>query len=138
VRTRLLVDECLSVGLVAVAKSRGLPADHVTWLGKSGWQDRNLTAYAVDNDYVMVTNNRRHFLREYAKLVIHNGLIIIVPAMDRSGQKSLFSRALDAVADRDGDIVNSAVEVLRDGLVHVRSWTSGQHDLDHVSDPKWG
>jgi predicted nuclease of predicted toxin-antitoxin system len=62
-RDRLLVDECLSVGLLALAKERGIAADHVCWIGKSGWQDRNLVTFALDSDYVVVTNNRRHFLR---------------------------------------------------------------------------
>jgi hypothetical protein len=40
---RLLIDECLSQGLLAVAKERGTHADHVVWLGKSGTQDWNLS-----------------------------------------------------------------------------------------------
>lgn len=36
---RILVDECLSVALVATAKARGHDALHVVWLGKQGAQD---------------------------------------------------------------------------------------------------
>ena len=61
---RLLIDECLSQGLAAVAKARGIQADHVTWLGKSGMQDWNLVPFALAHDYTIVTNNRRDFLRQ--------------------------------------------------------------------------
>jgi predicted nuclease of predicted toxin-antitoxin system len=121
---RLLVDECLSVGLVAVAKGRGFPADHVTYLGKSGWQDRNLAAFALENSYIVVTNNRRHFLKEYTKLDIHGGLIVIVPAVKRIEQQRLFDKVLDILADRKHDLVNHLAEVVADGTIHVRDGAS--------------
>jgi predicted nuclease of predicted toxin-antitoxin system len=138
VNDRLLVDECLSVSLVAVAKDRGIAADHVTYLGKGGWQDRNLVPFAVEYDYVMVTNNRRHFLKEYAKLDIHSGLIVIIPAVKREIQQRLFERALDALTSGNEAIVNKVVEVLLDGTVHIREWTSEDHDIGHISNPAWG
>jgi hypothetical protein len=49
---RFLIDECLSVGLVAVAKERGFQADYIAYLGKSGWSDWNLVSYALENDYI--------------------------------------------------------------------------------------
>ncbi|WP_424594531.1 DUF5615 family PIN-like protein [Bradyrhizobium sp.] len=61
---RFLIDECLSGALVAVAKAQGYPADYVTHLGKAGWQDWNLVRFAVANDYIIVTDNRKDFLRE--------------------------------------------------------------------------
>ncbi|RAI43285.1 DUF5615 family PIN-like protein [Rhodoplanes roseus] len=134
---RLLIDECLSVSLVAVAKTRGIHADHVTWLVKSGWQDRNLAAFALDNDYVVVTNNRRHFLREYANLSLHCGLIVVVPAAPRTAERALLGKALDVFAELDGDLVNMAVEVLEDGRVLVRTWCSAANDRDHIDDPTW-
>ncbi|MFL9826568.1 DUF5615 family PIN-like protein [Rhodoplanes sp. SY1] len=135
--SRLLIDECLSVSLVASAKARGIACDHVAWLGKTGWQDRNLAAFALDNDYVVVTNNRRHFLREYARLPIHCGLIVIVPAVPRVVQKRLLGQALDALAERGGDLVNTAIEVLNDGRVVVRAWSSEAHDSRYIDDPMW-
>jgi len=96
---KFLIDECLSVGLVAVAKARGHHADHVAHLGKSGWQDWNLVPFALANDYVLVTNNRADFLTRYAKLDVHNGLIIIIPNLKRADQNRLFDRALDVVSE---------------------------------------
>jgi len=131
-RDRFLVDECLSVSLVALAKERGIAADHVGWLGKAGWQDHNLVPLVLENDYIFVTNNRRHFLREYAKLELHNGLVVIVPAVER-----LFESALDAFANVKDGFVNKIVEILLDRSVHVREWTSKDHDIRHISHPGW-
>jgi predicted nuclease of predicted toxin-antitoxin system len=97
---RFLIDECLSGALVAVAKAQGYPADYVTHLGKAGWQDWNLVRFAVANDYIIVTDNRKDFLREYAKLDVHAGLVIIIPKGTRSQQMTLFQKALDVVARR--------------------------------------
>jgi hypothetical protein len=93
--------------------------------------------FALDNDYIVVTNNRRHFLREYAKQEVHNGLVVIVPALDRLGQQRLFEKALDALANLNDDLANKVVEVLSDGSVHIREWTSKDHDIGHISDPRW-
>jgi predicted nuclease of predicted toxin-antitoxin system len=66
---RFLIDECLSVGLVAVAKERGFQADYIAYLGKSGWSDWKLVSYALENDYIFVTNNRRDFLKGTQRLI---------------------------------------------------------------------
>ncbi len=133
----ILVDECLSVALVAVAKERGISALHVGHIGKSGWQDWNLAPYALDHDYIVVTNNRRHFLREYLKHDVHNGLIIVVPNVERDDQIRLFGLALDVALELDAEMTNSLVEVLADGTVHVRTWTSEDHDIGHIQNPTW-
>ena len=134
---RFLIDECLSVGLVAVAKERGFQADYVAYLGKSGWSDWNLASHALENDYIFVTNNRRDFLKEYTKTDLHNGLIIIVPDTKRADQQRLFGKALDVVSKRNDDLVNKLIEVLLDGSVHIRDWTGQNHDIGHISSPKW-
>ncbi len=123
---KFLIDECLSATLVAVAKTRGFQADHATYLGKSGWQDWNLAAFAVANDYIIVTNNRRDFLRIYANLDLHNGLVVIVPDVTRADQQRLFKMVLDFV------------EVLPDDGLHIRPWSDENHDIGHVFNPDWG
>jgi hypothetical protein len=87
---RLLIDECVSQGLLAVAKARGLHANHVVWLGKGGMQDWNLVPFALDRDYAFVTNNRRDFSQEYAHLSTQDGLIILVPMVEHDEQIRLF------------------------------------------------
>jgi hypothetical protein len=130
---KLLIDECLSGSLVAAAKVRGLLAHYVPHVGKAGWQDYNL----VENDYTVVTNNRKHFLREYAKLGIHNGLIVIVPSVRPEIQRVLFDSALNVMSQGNDDIANKLVEVLLDGTVHVSEWASEDHDTEHIQNPTW-
>jgi hypothetical protein len=134
---KLFIDECLSAALVAVAKVRGIIADYGPYIGKAGWQDWNIVPFVLANDYIIVSNNRRHFLKEYIKVSLHNGLIIIVPSVEREEQVRLFEIALNAVRDLNDDLVNKVVEVLRDGSVHVRKWTSEEHDIGHIDNPRW-
>jgi len=40
---KFLIDECLSLDLVAVARGSGFGgSSHVVWLGKGGWKDGTL------------------------------------------------------------------------------------------------
>jgi predicted nuclease of predicted toxin-antitoxin system len=117
----ILIDECLSPELVAVALVRGLIATHVIWLDRDGSLDRELAALAAKRNYVFVTNNRRDFLRLYAALEIHNGLIIIVPSVGAEEQRRLFGLALD-VAEQQDSLINLLIEIHADGTVEVRNW----------------
>lgn len=134
---RFLIDECLSVGLVALAKERSFQADHVAHIGKSGRSDWNLAAYAVENGFIFVTNNRRDFLKEYAKLDLHSGLIVIVPDTKRADQQRLFGKVLDILSKRNDDLVNKLIEVLLDETVYIRDWTSQNHAIQHILSPEW-
>lgn len=134
---RFLIDECLSVALAAVAKARGFPADFGPHLGLAGWQDWNIARFAFDNDYIIVTNNRRDFLREYLKFDVHAGLVILVPHVDRDRQIKLFSGALDQFALAEDWPVNMLIEVLEDETVHIRQWSHEEHDLGHIAKPGW-
>ncbi|KQT55334.1 MULTISPECIES: DUF5615 family PIN-like protein [unclassified Aureimonas] len=134
---RFFIDECLSAQLVAVAKARGLDADFGPHIGKAGWQDWNLTRFALENDYIFVTNNRRDFLKEYAAQELHNGLIVIVPNVERDDQKRLFGVVLDHLADMYELPVNKLIEVLEDGSIHQRDWFDGDVDPGHIDEPDW-
>lgn len=134
---RIFIDECLSAALVALAKNKGVIAVYGPHVGKAGWQDWNIVPFALENNYIIATNNRRHFLGEYIKLDVHNGLIIIVPNVERADQMRLFEIALEATLELAEGIVNKVVEVLRDGSVHVREWTSEEHEISHIGNPRW-
>jgi hypothetical protein len=108
--------------LAAVTQARGLAAMHVTWLNMEGTEDWDVAALAAERDYVVVTNNRRDFLRLYAELEVHNGLIIIVPAVLRVAQRRLFEIALDT-AERQDSLINLLIEVHADGSVDVCDWS---------------
>jgi predicted nuclease of predicted toxin-antitoxin system len=105
---RFLIDECLSVHLVAVARRAGHDAHHVAHLGRAGWKDWNVARYARDGDFILVTNNASNFRRLYAAQLLHAGLVILVPAVGRNLQQHLFKAAI-------GEPVNRVLEVDLDG-----------------------
>ena len=121
----ILIDECLSPRWVSVAQARGLAAMHVAWLNLEGADDWAVATLAAERDYVVVTNNRRDFLRLYAQLGVHNGLIIIVPAVLRAEQIRLFELALDAAEQQDS-LIDLLTEAHADGSVEVRNWAKTQ------------
>jgi hypothetical protein len=92
--------------------------------------------FAVANDYIVVTDNRRDFLKEYAKLEVHAGLVILLPKATRHQQMTLFQKALDVYSARNDDLVNKLIEVAGDGSVHIGDWNAGEHDIGHIDTPK--
>ena len=68
---KLLIDECLSLELVRVARERGFGESmHVNHLNLCE-DDGTVLACAVDRGYVLVTNNSRDFLRRVERVEIH-------------------------------------------------------------------
>jgi hypothetical protein len=117
---RFFIDECLSASLVAVAKERGLLADFGPHIGMAGWQDWNIARFAFENGYVVVTNNRRDFLREYLKREMHDGLGHHRSQCGaRAADRSLLQRARHLTEMNDPP-VNKIIEILADGTIHVR------------------
>jgi predicted nuclease of predicted toxin-antitoxin system len=107
---RFLIDECLTIDLVAVAHQAGHEAQHVARVGKAGWKDWNVARHAAEGDFVVVTNNASDFRRLYAAQPLHAGLVIIIPSVNRIEQQRLFRGALDELA-RFGEPVNHVLEV---------------------------
>jgi predicted nuclease of predicted toxin-antitoxin system len=111
---RFLIDECLSIDLVAVAREAGHDTQHVAHVGKAGWKDWNVARYASDGDFVLVTNNASDFRRLYETQPLHAGLVILIPNVSRVLQQRLFKAALDELTML-GEPVNRVLEVDLDG-----------------------
>jgi predicted nuclease of predicted toxin-antitoxin system len=111
---RFLIDECLSLHLVGVARHAGHDAQHVAHIGRAGWKDWNVVRHAGDGDFVLVTNNASDFRRLYAAQPLHAGLIILIPVVGRALQHKMFQAALDELA-LIGEPVNRVLEVDLDG-----------------------
>jgi predicted nuclease of predicted toxin-antitoxin system len=111
---RFLIDECLSVHLVDVARHAGHDAQHVAHIGRAGWKDWNVVRYAGDGDFVLVTNNASDFRRLYAAQPLHAGLIILIPVVGRALQQKLFQAALDELGVI-GEPINRVLELDLDG-----------------------
>ena len=119
---KLLIDECLSIKLVEIARQRGNPeSSHVVWLGKSGWKDWELKSFILEGEWTFVTRNSLDFRGsqhnpgsrgQYADVELHAGLICLngPVGMNRDLQLELFNRALDEI-DRDPSLVNQVLEV---------------------------
>jgi hypothetical protein len=121
---RLLIDECLTPELVALA----IAAGHVEstcardrgLLGATDWQ---LLDYAIRKDFTLVTHNARDFRGAgasgpgglYSASEIHCGLICLGSEypMDIERHRTLFAIALGELA-RLPDLVNQAMEVFED------------------------
>lgn len=111
---RFLIDECLTIELVAVANRAGHEARHVAHIGRRGWKDWNVVRHAAESDFILVTNNASDFRRLYAKEALHAGLVILIPNVRREPQRRLFRGALDQLAII-GEPVNRVLEVDLDG-----------------------
>lgn len=121
VRYRFLFDECLTKSLPDVAHSLGYEATHALFLDRAGASDRLLAAWAVERDYVMVTNNRADFVRIYERLELHPGLIVILPNVTADRQRRLFARVVAALPGL-GDLVNKRLEIDVDGRIEIGDW----------------
>jgi predicted nuclease of predicted toxin-antitoxin system len=104
------VDECLSPALVRDAQDAGAEAYHVAHLGRAGLTDREIAAYAIGRDLILVTNNANDFRRIYRIRDLHPGLIVLIPNVARPMQQLLF-RAAVARLHPVGEMVNRALEI---------------------------
>jgi predicted nuclease of predicted toxin-antitoxin system len=128
---KFFIDECLTATLVAVAKERELFAVFGPHAGKAGWQDWTIARYAYENDLIVVTNNRRDFLNEYASFEVHPGLVVIIPRGNRADQVEWFTSVLDTLSAMEEMPVNQLVEVDRQGKVTIRNWHLKDNDDTH-------
>jgi predicted nuclease of predicted toxin-antitoxin system len=111
---RFLIDECLTIDLIATVNESGYDSQHIAHVGKAGWKDWNVTRYASNGGFVLVTNNASDFRRLYATQPIHAGLIIIIPRVNRAIQQQLFHGALEQLATMS-EPINFVLEVDIDG-----------------------
>lgn len=107
---RFLIDECLTIDLVSIARQAGHEALHIARVGKAGWKDWNVARYAAEGDFVVVTNNASDFRRLYATQPLHAGLVLIIPSVNRVDQQRLFRGAVNELV-RFGEPVNRVLEV---------------------------
>lgn len=120
-----LIDECLSLDLVAEAHFRGHHATHLVFRNLQGTKDPDLIPIILNEGFVFVTNNGRDFLKLYADKEVHPGLIIIVPGgLTSKRQVELFDCALNLI-ETQVDLVNKVVEVFIDGTVTIRDFPVG-------------
>lgn len=110
---KFLIDECLSPVLARIARDRGFPlSTHVTWLGLRSKSDWVIVRRAVQDGYVLVTNNTADFTPLIHREDIHAGLICLKVApglMNQAVQEILFEVALDRLAGEEP--INDVIEI---------------------------
>ncbi len=110
---KFLIDECLSPDLVAIARDRGFSlSTHVTWLGLRSKKDWTIVRRAVEDGYVLVTNNTTDFTSLVGREDVHAGLVCLNVApglMSLQVQRVLFELALDQLAGDEP--VNDVIEI---------------------------
>lgn len=119
---KFFIDECLTPPLVAVAKERQLFAVYGPYAGKAGWEDWSVAEFAFANDLIVVTNNRRDFLKHYAGMDLHPGLVIIVPKGDRPSQIAWFVAVVDFLLGLNEPPVNKLIEIDAGGGIAMTDW----------------
>ena len=109
---KFLVDECLHTSLALIAREAGYEAQHVAWIGKSGWKDWHLIDFIVEQDWTFVTNNAADFRKEHGEVELHAGLIIIMPQLLIDQQRAVFRQILVQINNRE--LINTVIEVSLD------------------------
>ena len=123
---KFLVDECLSPSLVALARKRGHgESTHVIWLGLRSRKDWAIVRRAIDDGYVLVTNNTTDFTSLLRREKVHAGLVCLNVAhglMSLNVQKLLFTLALDRLGDTEP--INELLEItlMEDSSVRVERY----------------
>jgi predicted nuclease of predicted toxin-antitoxin system len=136
---KFLVDECLSPGLATLARERGHPeSTHVTWLGLTSAQDWTIARRAVDDSFVLVTNNAADFTALYGREELHAGLVCLNAApgvMSLDLQRRLFLLAMAELGGAEGPTTRSWKSRPRR---QVRSRSAGTACPDRSrGDPLW-
>jgi predicted nuclease of predicted toxin-antitoxin system len=123
---KFLVDECLSPDLAAVARARGFhESTHVTWLGMRSRSDWSIVRRAIEEGFILVTNNTTDFTPLYERAEIHAGLVCLnapPSQMSRDVQTTLFLLALARLGEHEP--INEVLDISIDasGIVHVERY----------------
>jgi len=95
---KFLIDECLSPELAELARARGFAESmHVTRFGLTSAKDWTIVRRAVDDGFILMTNNTADFTALYGREELHVGLVCLNAApgtMSLNLQKRLFLLAL--------------------------------------------
>jgi hypothetical protein len=126
---RLLIDECLSPDLVALAVAVGhVESTCLRDRGLLGTQDWTLMKHVLAEDFTLVTVNAQDFRGSgqdtpggfYATTELHAGLICLNSAhrMDLNAQRELFEIALKELSKLP-DLINQVLEVTEEASGEV-------------------
>lgn len=119
---RLFIDESLSPQLARWLNDTGMhDAVHPLHIGWRGRHDHTILSRCLAEDRIVVTQNRRDFLRLLLQVEIHPGLIVL-PSVPRNESWAHLVTALAFLAQK-GDaanaMVNHVLEIAADGTISL-------------------
>ena len=110
---KFLIDECVPLRLVDVAREHGYEAYHVAHIGLANADDPSLLRRAIKGNSVIVTNNRDDFTDLVGQTDIHPGLVVLLGSERTEGRVRQFKAALHTMRPWV-DAINKVVEVSED------------------------
>src|SRR5438034_9066831 len=104
---RLYADENLPLPVVEALRELGYEVLTVQETGKAdqAMPDREVLAFAKDQDLVLVSLNRRHFIRLHAQTPDHRGIIVCTFDPDFVGQAQRIHEAIEREAPLPGKLL---------------------------------
>jgi predicted nuclease of predicted toxin-antitoxin system len=121
IQYRFLFDECLCTALADLAHGLGYEATSIRNLNRLGDPDSAIAAFAAANDWIVVTNNRADYVRLYARIDLHPGLVVLMPSAPQATQLDLFAKLANMLIGL-GDLTNKLIEIDRDGTITTTPW----------------
>jgi predicted nuclease of predicted toxin-antitoxin system len=119
---RFFIDESLSPGLARRLNDRMIDAIHPRDVGRCGELDHVVLSRAIDEDGVIVTENKKDFQKLVSIVVLHPGLVVLPASAgsEKSWEHLTAALALIEAQPRPDDyMVNRVIEVLGDGSLGV-------------------
>lgn len=107
--TRLYADEQFPLQVVGLLRDFGHNVITVQQANKIGDSDKEVVAFAVNNNRAVLTQNRRHFIKIHIENPNHNGIIVCTE--DRN-LRNLAQRINTAIAN-EKSLTNKLIRVNR-------------------------
>lgn len=101
---------------------------HVNFLKLNAHRDQLLAAYAVAEDYVLVTNNGVDYRPIYRSIDVHPGVVVIIPNLPRMEQIVAF-RSVLTVLEGERDVINKLIEADADGGITISDFSPFRDNL---------
>jgi uncharacterized protein YbjT (DUF2867 family) len=104
---RLYANENFPLPVVEALRAAGHEVITVAETGKAeqSWPDEAVLEFAIQADRVLLTLNRRHFIRLHEKSVRHAGIIVCTFDPDFAGQALRIDAAIRSRSDLRGELI---------------------------------
>jgi hypothetical protein len=104
---RFYANENFPLAVVESLRLLGHDVITVAETGKAGqsWPDDDVLEFATQDDRILLTLNRKHFIRLHGQRSEHAGIIVCTFDPDFSAQATRIDRAVAAIGDVGGQLI---------------------------------